>query len=185
MAILPINKHAFTGSKQTDINKYDGWRGGGTMHASERKTLAPDRRSALHSAPPGGCQAKRQSLCGPPNERAGSIGKAGAGEKKGQGIEAQRRKNLVVGRAHTPTPTAALSDTTRTPMIAGRHLLHLPEKAGDHSHSTHTDGRGFTGLSSKKKKKNSQTVVRNPMPGQVRYFHYPVYGQLSGGPTIF
>lgn len=54
----------------------------------------------------------KQSLCGPPDERAGSIGKARAGEKKGQGIEAQRRKNLVVGR--TPTHTAALSDTTHT-----------------------------------------------------------------------
>jgi hypothetical protein len=171
MAILPINKHAFTGSKQTDINKYDGWRGGGTMHASERKTLAPDRRSALHSAPPGGCQAKRQSLCGPPNERAGSIGKAGAGEKKGQGIEAQRRKNLVVGRAHTPTPTAALSDTRHT--TNDRRQASSPfARKGRRPLTLNAHGRTRI-YRSLLKKKNSQTVVRNPMPGQVRYYHYP------------
>lgn len=67
------------------------------MHLKERRSLPIEN---LHCTVHLRVVAK-QSLCGPPDERAGSIGKAGAGEKKGQGIEAQRRKNLVVGRAHT------------------------------------------------------------------------------------
>jgi hypothetical protein len=149
------------------------------MHASERRRSLPIEN--LHCTVHLRVVAK-QSAKACAGHRTRGPAPSAKREKKGQGIEAQRRKNLVVGRAHTHA--AALSDTTKhtndrrqasSPFARkGRRPLTL---------NAHGRTRIYRSLLLKKKELANCRQESNAGSGQV--FSLSVYGQLSGGPTIF
>jgi hypothetical protein len=129
------------------------------MHLKERRSLPIDdlhctvhlRVVAKQSAK--ACAGHRTRGPAPSAKREPGRRKARESKPKGERIwwSGGRTRPRPLQRSQTPgTP----------PMIAGRHLLHLPEKAGAHSHSTHTDGRGFTGLSLKKRTRKLSSGIQ-------------------------